>query len=69
MSNQKDSGKHYHLKCTGDALVTSEAHSKPADLTLFASCFCPFVQRVWIALEEFGIDYHVSLRSNRVNAY
>ncbi|KAI0826475.1 glutathione S-transferase [Irpex lacteus] len=58
MSQKADSGKSYHLKCTGDALVTAEAHSAPADITLFAGCFCPFVQRVWVALEEFGIPYH-----------
>ncbi|KAI0088811.1 glutathione S-transferase C-terminal-like protein [Irpex rosettiformis] len=59
MSHKADSGKSYHLKCTGDALSTADAHSKPNDLTLFGSCFCPFVQRVWVALEEFGIDYQV----------
>jgi len=28
-----------------------------ADITLFGGCFCPFVQRVWIAFEALGIDY------------
>jgi glutathione S-transferase len=59
MSNKGDTGKSYHLECTGDALETANAHSGEADLTLFGSCFCPFVQRVWVALEYFGIDYHV----------
>jgi glutathione S-transferase len=59
MSQTADSGKSYHLKCTGDALETAEAHSAPSPLTLFGSCFCPFVQRVWVALEELGIEYHV----------
>ena len=60
MSKQGDSGRSYHLKCTGEASQTAEAHSKEADLILFGSCFCPFVQRVWIAFEELGIDYRVS---------
>ncbi|KAI0684545.1 glutathione S-transferase [Cytidiella melzeri] len=58
MAQKADSGKSYHLKCTGDALTTADAHSELATLTLFGSCFCPFVQRVWAALEEFGLDYH-----------
>ncbi|GJE86687.1 glutathione S-transferase family protein [Phanerochaete sordida] len=58
MSNKNDTGKAYHLKCTGDALRTADAHSAPSDWTLFGSCFCPFVQRVWVALEYFGMDYH-----------
>lgn len=41
-------------------MQTAEAHTKDADLILFGSCFCPFVQRVWIAFEELGIDYRVS---------
>ncbi|PCH45089.1 glutathione S-transferase C-terminal-like protein [Wolfiporia cocos MD-104 SS10] len=57
MSNKVDSGKTYHHKCTGEALETADAHSAPKDITLFGSCFCPFVQRVWTALEFLGIDY------------
>jgi len=53
----KDTGRQYHTSCTGLALETVKAHSAPADITLFGSCFCPFVQRVWIALEYLGIDY------------
>lgn len=60
MSKKGDTGKSYHLKCTGDALRTAETHRGQSDLTLFGSCFCPFVQRVWIALEYFGINYQVS---------
>ncbi|KAJ3478800.1 hypothetical protein NLI96_g9512 [Meripilus lineatus] len=62
MSAKEDTGKSYHLKCTGDALTTANAHTSPSDITLFAGCFCPFVQRVWVALEYLGIDYHVSSR-------
>lgn len=61
MSTKEDSGRSYHLKCTGDALVTAEAHAGQADITLFGSCFCPFVQRVWVAFEYLEIDYHVCL--------
>jgi glutathione S-transferase len=59
MSLSADSGKQYHLHCTGDALNTVNAHVGEADITLFGSCFCPFVQRVWVAFEYLGISYHV----------
>jgi glutathione S-transferase len=51
--------KNYHLKCTGPALQTVERHSNDEDITLFGSCFCPFVQRAWVALEYLGIPYKV----------
>ncbi|KAJ8462838.1 hypothetical protein ONZ51_g10640 [Trametes cubensis] len=57
MSSQQDTGRSYHLKCTGDALSTAQAHGSPNGITLFGSCFCPFVQRVWVTLEHLGIDY------------
>ncbi|KAH9924147.1 glutathione S-transferase [Fomitopsis serialis] len=59
MSTKADSGRSYHLQCTGVAKETAEAHSAPKDITLFGSCFCPFVQRVWVAFEYLGIDYKV----------
>ncbi|KAH0578101.1 hypothetical protein H2248_005531 [Termitomyces sp. 'cryptogamus'] len=52
-----DSGKHYHKACTGQALETVNQHQAVEDITLFGSCFCPFVQRVWVALEFFEIPY------------
>ncbi|KAI0634950.1 glutathione S-transferase C-terminal-like protein [Trametes polyzona] len=58
MTTGKDTGRSYHLECTGEALRTAQAHSSPENITLFGSCFCPFVQRVWVALEHLGIDYH-----------
>ncbi|KAH9941268.1 glutathione S-transferase C-terminal-like protein [Epithele typhae] len=57
MATTQDSGRSYHLQCTGPALETAEAHSAQEHITLFGSCFCPFVQRVWITLEYLGIDY------------
>ncbi|VDB91481.1 unnamed protein product [Peniophora sp. CBMAI 1063] len=49
--------KKYRTKCTGAALETVERHSGEAPYTLFAAVFCPFVQRVWVALEFYGIPY------------
>ncbi|BCS24471.1 glutathione S-transferase family protein [Aspergillus puulaauensis] len=49
--------KSYHTKATGLAAETVANHSKESDLKLYGSCFCPFVQRVWIALELKGIPY------------
>ncbi|KAJ7129237.1 thioredoxin-like protein [Mycena epipterygia] len=49
--------KNYHLQCTGAAMETVMQHSDAQDITLFGSCFCPFVQRVWVALEYLGIPY------------
>ncbi|RAL63787.1 hypothetical protein DID88_003432 [Monilinia fructigena] len=53
----KKTQKTYHKRASGLALNTVKKHSKENDLKLFASCFCPFVQRVWIALEAKGIPY------------
>lgn len=49
-----------HLECTGDALVTVNKHQAAEDITMFGCCFCPFVQRVWVAFEYLGIPYKVS---------
>ncbi|KAL8725940.1 MAG: hypothetical protein Q9181_006228 [Wetmoreana brouardii] len=54
---QKKSEKTYHKKATGAALATVKKHAKEHDLKLYGSCFCPFVQRVWIALQFKGLDY------------
>jgi len=53
-----DSGRAYHRTCSGEALKTVNAHSSPQDITMFGSCFCPFVQRVWTALEYLDIPYY-----------
>jgi len=49
--------KSYHLEATGPALDTVKKHSEAQDITLFGSCFCPFVQRAWVALEYLEIPY------------
>ncbi|KAF9226291.1 glutathione S-transferase [Gyrodon lividus] len=54
-----DTGKHYHNECTGEALETVQRHTADQDITLFAGCFCPFVQRAWATLEYLGIPYKV----------
>jgi len=57
MADTADQQKTYHKKATGNALTTVRKHSKEHDLKLFGSCFCPFVQRVWIAMEAKGLQY------------
>ncbi|KAI0172017.1 hypothetical protein GGR52DRAFT_548688 [Hypoxylon sp. FL1284] len=44
-------------KISGTALATAKKHTKEHDLKLYAACFCPFSQRVWIALEAKGMQY------------
>jgi glutathione S-transferase len=50
-------GKNHHTKATGAALTTVEAHSKEESIKLYGGCFCPFVQRIWIALEHKSLPY------------
>lgn len=54
-SHKSESG--YHRKASGLALQTADKHASDHDLKLYGSCFCPFVQRVWISLEAKGLDY------------
>lgn len=54
---EKKTQKTYHKKASGNALATVRKHSKEHELKLFGSCFCPFVQRVWVALEAKGLQY------------
>lgn len=44
---------------SGFALQTLYSHSQPTsnNLTFFGNSFCPFAQRVWIALELIGVPY------------
>ncbi|ETS87711.1 hypothetical protein PFICI_01539 [Pestalotiopsis fici W106-1] len=44
-------------RASGAALVTARKHAKDHELKLYAACFCPFSQRVWIALEVKQMQY------------
>ncbi|KAJ9111123.1 hypothetical protein QFC19_001322 [Naganishia cerealis] len=53
MSSKSATG--YHLQCSGPAATTAQAHTdQDAAITAYFACFCPFVQRAWIALELLG---------------
>ncbi|KAI0136291.1 hypothetical protein BJ170DRAFT_688758 [Xylariales sp. AK1849] len=53
----KAKSKPFVRKTTGPAWGTAKKHLKEHELKLYAACFCPFSQRVWIALEAKGIQY------------
>lgn len=44
-------------RATGAAAATAKKHSRDNDVKLYAACYCPFSQRVWIALEAKGLAY------------
>ncbi|KAJ4008097.1 hypothetical protein NW752_009975 [Fusarium irregulare] len=44
-------------KATGAALATIRRHAKENNFKFYASCICPFSQRVWIALEAKAMSY------------
>ena len=46
-----------HPSATGLAARTVAAHASDQPLKLYAGWFCPFVQRVWLVLEEKQIPY------------
>lgn len=53
----KKSQKPFQRKPTGPSQLTARKHSKDHELKLYAACFCPFSQRVWIALEVKRMQY------------
>jgi len=48
-----------HPHATALALETAKKHQEPTDdgVVFYSGWFCPFVDRVWLALEEKGIPY------------
>ncbi|XWW93170.1 hypothetical protein V2A60_001099 [Cordyceps javanica] len=47
-------------RATGAAAATARKHAREGtggDIKLYAACYCPFSQRVWIALEAKGVPY------------
>ncbi|CEJ93311.1 Putative Glutathione S-transferase [[Torrubiella] hemipterigena] len=44
-------------RASGAALATIKRHAKDADIKFHAACYCPFSQRVWIALQAKGLAY------------
>ncbi|PSN62576.1 glutathione transferase omega-1 [Corynespora cassiicola Philippines] len=44
-------------EATGLAAATVKAHAAEQGLKLYSGWFCPFVQRVWVTLEEKYIQY------------
>ncbi|WWC86537.1 uncharacterized protein L201_001414 [Kwoniella dendrophila CBS 6074] len=57
--------EHIHPVATGLAKQTVDKHQEKQDIVLWSGWFCPFNQRIWMALEERKIAYHY----NEVNPY
>ncbi|KAH6660549.1 hypothetical protein BKA67DRAFT_548413 [Truncatella angustata] len=53
----KKTVKPLQRKASGNALNTARKHAKDHELKLYGACFCPFSQRVWIALEVKQMQY------------
>ena len=71
MSSRSATG--YHLETTGQAAKTAAEHAvdKVTDpsIEFMGACFCPFVQRAWIALEVLnqGLPDDQSRRASKVD--
>jgi len=55
--SQSHPDSNLHPAATGDAAKTVSDHSKTNPLKLYSGWFCPFVQRVWLVLQEKNIPY------------
>lgn len=44
-------------RASGAAAATVRKHAREHEMKLYATCYCPFSQRVWIALEAKGLGY------------
>ncbi|KAH8887859.1 glutathione S-transferase [Thozetella sp. PMI_491] len=58
-----------HPVATGRAKDTVDNHATDEPLKLYAGWFCPFVQRVWLALEERQIPYQYIEGKLALNPY
>lgn len=49
------------FRASGMAFFTARSHAGPAPskVTFYANSFCPFAQRIWIALEIKGVPYQM----------
>ncbi|EXJ85063.1 hypothetical protein A1O3_05738 [Capronia epimyces CBS 606.96] len=49
------------FRASGLAFFTARSHAAPvpSKITFFANSFCPFAQRIWIALEVKGVPYQM----------
>ena len=71
MSSRSATG--YHLETTGQAAKTAAAHSADRvvdpSIEFMGACFCPFVQRAWIALEVLnqGLEDDDSRKRSKVD--
>jgi len=52
MGSDDNDGNYVHPKATGNAARLVAEHESEQPIILYAGWFCPFVQRVWITLEE-----------------
>ncbi|KAF5617157.1 glutathione S-transferase omega-1 [Fusarium sp. NRRL 52700] len=53
-------GPHKHTLERSDEIKRNSVqrkHAKESEFKLYAACFCPFSQRIWIALEAKGMPY------------
>jgi len=57
--------KHIHPIATGLAKETVDRHQDEQDIEFWSAWFCPFNQRIWMALEERKVPYHY----HEVNPY